>query len=460
MTKKRGRPPNTSATSSPTATSSSTVTITETTLFCLVHDKPPSSFFSVTVGNHENINGLRKLIKKENEPYLDNFAHWQLKLWIVDIPFDSPNLGDSSVNIANVLQGREFLPPNKVGDIFTTQPNGNNIHIIVELPTSPAPSKAPSKITEGESSYKWSIDTFNETTQQFANILERQTKKPKASLSTMNQTLLDELLKHLGIRRATSVITVDPTDKNFDGPFRYMSYLRDNITIPSTLVWYDPKFKRDLLNINDISFPYSISGTADVLIMDESYYNVLDYRSGIRAVFELKKMVQDQDTSQAISELIATNILSNYAVFAVLTDLNDTWIFYWLSNDRAVMMFRAINSSNALDIIEKAVNEDSTSTATTTTIDPNFPIGTRINHFHHLGNLQEGASENEMESLDLFFNRPKVQFEFEDDVANMKDMFDKMTESEIKDWKMRRALKLLDETPGFQLDKNYMSMYL
>jgi hypothetical protein len=38
------------------------------------------------------------------------------------------------------LQGREFLPPNKVGDFFTTQPNENNIHIIVELPTSHAPA--------------------------------------------------------------------------------------------------------------------------------------------------------------------------------------------------------------------------------------------------------------------------------------------------------------------------------
>ena len=57
-----------------------------------------------------------------------------------------------------------------------------------------------------------------------------------------------------------------------------------------------------------------------------------------------------------------------------------------------------------------------------------------------------------------FFNRPKVQFEFEDDVANMKDMFDEMTDKEIKDWKVRRALKLLDK-PGFQLDKDYMNMY-
>ena len=70
-------------------------------------------------------------------------------------------------------------------------------------------------------------------------------------------------------------------------------------------------------------------------------------------------------------------------------------------------------------------------------------------------NLQGEASENEMESLDQFLNRPKVQFKFEDDVTNMKEMFPKMTKEEVKGWKVRRALKLLDETSGFQLDKNY-----
>ena len=207
----------------------------------------------------------------------------------------------------------------------------------------------------------------------------------------MNQTHLDELLNHLNFRRATSVITVNSTNKDFDEQFvwderaenqhaedqkdlqgrvtkrGYMNYLRDNISISSTLVWYDPKSKKDLLNVNDVSLPYSISGTTDVLVMDESFYSVLDYRSGIRAGFELKKMVQDLDVNQAIAELIATNILSNYAVFLVLTDLNNSWIYYWLSSDSTIMMFRAVNSSNALDIIERALTEDPTSTATTTT---------------------------------------------------------------------------------------------
>ena len=208
----------------------------------------------------------------------------------------------------------------------------------------------------------------------------------------MNQTHLDELLNHLHFRRTISVIIVNSTNKRFDEQFvwdlrtenqhaedqkdsqdrvikrGYMNYLGDNISISSTLVWYDPKSKKDLLNVNDVSLPFSISGTTDVLVMDESFYSVLDYRSGIRDGFELKKTVQDLDVNQAIAELIATNILSNYAVFLVLTDLNNTWIFYWLSDNRTIMMFRAVNSSNALDIIERALTEDPTSTATTTSV--------------------------------------------------------------------------------------------
>ncbi|CAG8524774.1 21254_t:CDS:2 [Rhizophagus irregularis] len=244
------------------------------------------------------------------------------------------------------------LHPNKVGDIFTTQPNENNIHIIVELPTSPSGT-----FENYKRRIKRSIDTFTD--------------------NSMNQTHLDELLNHLNFCRAISVITVDSTDKVFDEQFFWNSgWIRTEEKGPR-------------------------------------YSCLSSHYRAYRDKYSFK-----------------------FCRFLVLTDLNDCWIFYWLSNDRTVMMFRAIDSSNALDIIGRTLDEDSISTATTT-IDPNFPIGSRIN-FCHLGNLQGEASEN----VDLFFNRPKVQFEFEDDVANMKDMFDEMTEEEIKGWKVRRVIKL------------------
>ncbi|CAJ0849005.1 12225_t:CDS:2 [Entrophospora sp. SA101] len=51
-----------------------------------------------------------------------------------------------------------------------------------------------------------------------------------------------------------------------------------------------------------------------------------------------------------------------------------------------------------------------------------------------------------MERLNLFLNRPNVHFEFEDNIANMNDVL-----------KVKHTLKLLDEMPGFQLDKDYIS---
>ncbi|CAG8742951.1 5302_t:CDS:2, partial [Ambispora leptoticha] len=41
-------------------------------------------------------------------------------------------------------------------------------------------------------------------------------------------------------------------------------------------------------------------------------------------------------------------------------------------------------------------------------------------------------------------------FEFQDDVANMSDVFDVMTPEEIFNWKLKCVSKLLAETPSFQ----------
>ncbi|CAG8700533.1 15309_t:CDS:2, partial [Gigaspora rosea] len=164
--------------------------------------------------------------------------------------------------------------------------------------------------------------------------------------------------------------------------------------------------------------------------MNLGFYKALDYRSEIRAVFELKKDVLESHIHQAIAELIVANIVSNYAVFMVFTDLNKAWLFYWFTNDKQVVMSQIETSGEAITIIERALVRSSIATTTTTTVDPNFLI--------------------EM--------RPKVKFDFDDDndIANMKDMFDDMTEKEITGWKVRRALRLLQNTPGFQLDKDYV----
>ncbi|CAG8722412.1 4790_t:CDS:2, partial [Dentiscutata erythropus] len=332
------------------------------------------SVFGIKYDGNTIVDDLRKVIWKEEIKVPEHVKAKDLLLYQVNINLNTQNpqraaLGNPDANIVTDLGGQKLRPIDNVENKFSA-PANEHIHIIIEVPVV---AEATLETTEGEPSYKRAIE-------QIANILDRQMpstkyfflsffKKPRISLSN------------------TIVFTMNSTNKNFDEQFvwddraenQHMEDQKDSLA----LVWYDSKSKKDLLSVYDVSLPYRISGTADVLVMDEKFYNVLDYHSGIRAGFELKKTVQDYDVNQAIAKLIVANIHSNYAVFLVLTDLNNSWMFYWLSNNRTIMMFRAANSSNALDIIERALTEDPTSI----TIDPNFPIGARINCFHHLRNL-------------------------------------------------------------------------
>ncbi|CAG8700510.1 hypothetical protein C2G38_2213540 [Gigaspora rosea] len=150
------------------ATGSSTASSTkktEITLCCLVHGQPSGSYFEVTVEKNFKKNELRKKIREISEPELDKFSYWSLKLWIVDIPLSTPNLGDSSVNIVNEFHGREFPPKTEVGKIFTEQPNEDNIQIIIELPV---PAEETHKRSLVESIAETIAETTQKITQQFA----------------------------------------------------------------------------------------------------------------------------------------------------------------------------------------------------------------------------------------------------------------------------------------------------
>ncbi|CAG8474991.1 4125_t:CDS:10 [Ambispora gerdemannii] len=247
-------------------------------------------------------------------------------------------LGNPNADIVNDLGGQVLRPMDTIEEKFSA-PANNHIHVTVEVPAFPDTAEAPSGITKEGSSYKRTIDRFTDTTQQFANIASEKTK----SLSSMNQTHLDELLKHLHFRRTTSVIIVNSTNKDFDERF----------------VWDERTENQHAEDQKD--------GQGHVIKRGLS--------GGIRAGFELKKTVQDSDVNQAIAELIVTNIVSNHAppIHVMLLTL-----------------LREHLSKIPL-------------TATTTTIDSNFPIGARSNCFRHLENLQHGkVFENDGEAGPIF----------------------------------------------------------
>ena len=56
----------------------------------------------------------------------------------------------------------------------------------------------------------------------------------------------------------------------------------------------------------------------------------------MQIIVEFKKQVGDHDTRQATLELISANVLSNYGVAVLLTDLNEYWHFLWLTKETRI----------------------------------------------------------------------------------------------------------------------------
>lgn len=86
--------------------------------------------------------------------------------------------------------------------------------------------------------------------------------------------------------------------------------------------------KPNLLSTDLASAKYKLKGTLDTIIVDTKYVKDLNIATGVRVGIKRKKSVPEKDCIQAIIELIAADIYSNYPVVIVLTDLRDHWQFF------------------------------------------------------------------------------------------------------------------------------------
>ncbi|GES79684.1 hypothetical protein RCL_jg23402.t1 [Rhizophagus clarus] len=380
----------------------------EITLNCLIHSEPIDYIFRVIVRNNTTIDVFRKLIKEKNEPEFNEIATRLLKLWKVDVHFDSDNLGNPDVNIATVLNGNKFFSRYRVGNVFPEQPPEDHVHIIIELPTI-----IEERIIE---IMKWALEVFIARDEMYKNTLamliqeqtntiqmliqeqkntiqtliqeqkntiqtliqdqnntiptpiqeirqltntkalEKQAKKPIISLSSMGQSELIELRDIFQL----SIIALDVNDFNIHmtvnediQPFSWDERNENHSD------FYDTKSKKSLLSLKSEVLPFEISGTTDL-------------------------SVQDFDVPQAIGQLLTANIYSQEVVL-------------WCSKLAYELQFPLLRMH--LETIHY------------------LPEATFV-IIRKLG--------GESHRLELFLNRSKVPIEFEDEVVNM-DLYDVMT---------------------------------
>ena len=108
----------------------------------------------------------------------------------------------------------------------------------------------------------------------------------------------------------------------------------------------------------NVSLHYNINRTLDVAIIDEKNIKLKNIASGIQLGKALKKAVCDNNIHQAILELIAANIYSEYPLVIVLTDLDKTWQFFWL--EIGMIVDCTFELSKAIILIETVVSEAGT----------------------------------------------------------------------------------------------------
>ncbi|CAG8831665.1 9251_t:CDS:2, partial [Gigaspora margarita] len=321
---------------------------------------------------------------------------------------------------------------------------------------------------------KQNLETQSELLKQnldgIKEFFDSQTKKPRSviSLSNLNRSKVELLLEYLELSRKSVALNVEPTSKEVQlfqwdeqqaedkHAEKYLSFLNRTISIPSESMWYNPVSNKQFLSVDIDALPFSIKGTADVVVTKKVFFKTRNVVGGIQVVFELKKKIEDHHVHQAIGGLIVANILSEHPVFVVLTDLKEEWIFYWLSSDKKVVESSA-DLCHAITIFENAFEDPE---GVEIVNESDFHIARRCNFraYKRLTDSVEDSVKSNEDGLEMFINRPKVNFEFQDDVANMSDVFDMMTSEEILNWKLKRVSKLLAKNPGLQnimLSKDY-----
>jgi hypothetical protein len=125
--------------------------------------------------------------------------------------------------------------------------------------------------------------------------------------------------------------------------------------------WYDAQPSRELLNCEIGSV--RIKGTCDVVLLKKCNIDADAIRDNLLCVVELKKQVSNNHVHQAVGEHIAASLCSSdEAVVTVLTDLKDSWQFWWLSiNGSSMLTYKATRAEGwwlLSGCIDSSVSQD------------------------------------------------------------------------------------------------------
>ncbi|KAG3120994.1 hypothetical protein PI124_g639 [Phytophthora idaei] len=193
------------------------------------------------------------------------------------------------------------------------------------------------------------------------------TKRKRYVHSEMNQEKTNELLQDMGIHveLAPTLPEPKPVERfQWDAESgqsateeeqrkRYIAYIEENIGSVLTdedLCVFGVEKESDILDIANLV------GRTDILILsalvkeDESN---LDLLPEAKMLIDVKRESGEDSVCQTMSQLIALDVLTNDPVMALLTNLTDSWQFFWVSEktdpDQVTMKHAKISKRSVRD---------------------------------------------------------------------------------------------------------------
>ncbi|GJJ77556.1 hypothetical protein EMPS_09915 [Entomortierella parvispora] len=284
-----------------------------------------SSSFPVDIASSESVSTLKDEIKKKKDPEFNEIAADKLTLFHIDGGATKGQLSTASrKKLDDELESLETY--------FRNGADKSLIYIVVQPPS------------QAHAGTKRDFETamfgrFDRMETAFKELKEE--KKTVISISKVTQQHYNDILAEHGLQRQTAVFTTPPTTKHiqpfsWDGRHEaahahdYEAWLDKYITLPQDVIFYRASGNSSLLNTPGASIKYDLRGTTDLALMEKAFVNDRNYASGLQIGVELKKSVGETNTMQAILQLLAASLSSNYCPVIILTDLMDCWSFFWL----------------------------------------------------------------------------------------------------------------------------------
>ncbi|EEY68059.1 Crinkler (CRN) family protein [Phytophthora infestans T30-4] len=330
-------------------------------LQCAVVGQAGSSF-DVEIGDGAKVSALKREIKKEKTNDFKGIDADKLQLflakteggaWLSSVTEDVKKLkkGEKTALVESLtqeekeLQGESGLKKVLVGML---PPSTDEIHVLVVVPDGAGGSASD---TSRMDRLFDRVDKVYEHT-----VLSKRTRYVHSEMnSAKGNILLNDLKIRISpvdtVKFAGGVPTPakefkwksDRTEELQKEPYReYVVANIGDVLTNNKLCVVGVEKGVNILTVEVPGRDIVLAGRTDMIVLSDiaqKFPHYLPHLPGVRMLIEVKKVVTTASEFQALSELIALDIIVTESVMALLTNLTNHWQFFWVSrksDDRAI----------------------------------------------------------------------------------------------------------------------------